>query len=70
MKAFILDLKRQRVQIGDKVYEVGTGKIETARANRKGIFEECEYFVEVPFKSIAGARLAITLVEQHPSKYR
>ncbi len=64
MKAFIMNLNEQVVQVGNKLYHLKSGKIETVQANRKGIFKDCETYVDVPFKSEDGARLAITLIEQ------
>ena len=66
MKAFILDSKKGDVQIGNKIFHTTSGKIDDCQANRKGIFDDCETYVEVPMKSLEGAKLAITLVEQRP----
>jgi hypothetical protein len=64
-KAFILSQRPPRVQIGNKIFNLTSGKIEPAQANRKGIFQDCECFVEVPGKSLEHARLAIVLIEEN-----
>jgi hypothetical protein len=69
-RAFILDSNKQDVQIGNKIFHLRTGKVETTQANRKGIFLDCEAYVEVPFKSAEAARLAITLIEPRPQDHR
>ena len=67
MKAFV-DPNHQKVQIGNKVYYVITGKIEDAQANRKGIFDEYKYYVEVPTKSLEFAKIAIVLCSKNLNK--
>ena len=70
MKAFILPSPKsdKKVQIGNKIYHTTSGQVETSPANPKGIFKTCETYVEVPMKSMEGAKLAIVLVEQRPRK--
>ena len=63
-KAFLLNSERQIVQIGNKIFYLQEGKVETVQANRKGIFHECEAYIDVPMKSEDGAKLAINLIEQ------
>jgi len=68
MNAFILSTQKQIVQIGDTIFYVNTHKTEHSRAHRKGIWNECEQCVYVPFKSIEGAQLALILAGRSPTK--
>jgi len=62
MKAFILE--KNKVQIGDTVFNTTSGHTEHSQANRMGIFQEALVFVEVPGKTLEYAKLAVDLGTQ------
>jgi len=64
MKAYILS--EQRVQIGDTIYNVSDRTTEHSQANRKGLYEECESSVTVPFKSLEAAQIALVMASRFP----
>lgn len=68
MRAFILSTPKQQVQIGDTIFNVTSGTTEKSVANRKGIFQECELTVDVPFKSLEAAQLALVLAGRSPKR--
>lgn len=68
VKAFILSEQKQRVQIGDTIYNVSDRTTEKSQANRKGIFEECETSVTVPYKSLEAAQIALVLAARSPKR--
>jgi hypothetical protein len=63
VKAFILD-DNGTVQIGNKIFHTTSGRTENSTARRAGIFRECKCYVEVPFKSMEGANLAIVMAQR------
>jgi hypothetical protein len=67
MKAFILD-DNGKVQIGNKIFYTNSGQTENSTAHRTGIFKECKCYVEVPFKSMEGANLAIVMAQRKSQK--
>jgi len=62
-RAFVLNSENQDVQIGGKLYHLKSGKIEHVQANHKGIFLQCEAYVEVPNNSLEFAKLAIKIAK-------
>ena len=68
MKAYILSTKNQTVQIGDTVFHVGTGLVEKTQAYRRGMSDDCEQFVSVPFKSLETAHIALALAGRNPKR--
>jgi hypothetical protein len=68
MRAYILDSKAQKVQIGNKIFNLTNGKTEVVHAHPAGIFKICEAHFDVPVKSMEGAQLAIALFQQRPKE--
>lgn len=65
-RAFILDSKVQKVQIGNTIFNLSTSKAEIIkRRGIAGTCDNCEATVMVPFKSMDGARLAIAMFQQN-----
>lgn len=65
-RAFILDSKIQKVQIGNTIFNLSTSKSEPVeKAGLAGTCNNCEATIMVPFKSMDGARLAIAMFQQN-----
>jgi hypothetical protein len=71
MRAFILDRDQDTVQIGNQIFHIKTGNVERSVANRRGLLDDSKCFVNVPMKSMDGAKLAIIMADRKQnSPYR
>jgi hypothetical protein len=64
MRAFILNRDQDTVQIGNQIFHIRTGNVEHSVANRKGLLDDSKCFVDVPMKSMDGAKLALIMADR------
>ena len=68
MNAALIKNWNMRVLPEDTIFHVGTGMIEKTQAYRRGMSDDCEQFVSVPFKSLETAHIALALAGRNSKR--